>query len=124
LSNREQRVVNWVKGGQLLIRTIGNRRESWKEASVIQAVLLPMWILPATSCKRKWLLAVSGFLRMLWVALASKRVEARATHSILLMPSVGESRKWAGLLLQRRDTTPAGGEWQEESKQQSVRRAR
>ena len=61
---------------------------------------------------------------MLWVALASKRVGTRATHSIVLMPPVGESCAWAGLLLQQRSTTPVGGEWQEESSQQSVRRAR
>ncbi len=35
------------------------------------------------------LFCVSGFLTMLWVALDSKRVEA--THSIVLMPPVGES---------------------------------
>ena len=68
------------------------------------------------------LFCVSGFLTMLWVA--STLFEARATHSIVLMPPVGERCEWAGLLLQRRSTTPAGGEWQEESSRQSVRRAR
>jgi len=59
---------------------------------------------------------------MLWVA--STLFESRATHSIVLMPPVGESCAWDGSLLQRRSATPAGGEWQEEGSQQSVRRAR
>jgi hypothetical protein len=43
------------------------------------------------------LFCVSGIRTMLWVALASKRVES--THSIVLMPPVGERCEWAGLLL-------------------------
>jgi hypothetical protein len=43
------------------------------------------------------LFCVSGIRTMLWVD--STLFEARATHSIVLMPPVGERCEWAGLLL-------------------------
>ena len=44
-------VVNSLKGGQILNGKVGNRRESGESAVIIQAMPLPMRLLPLTSWK-------------------------------------------------------------------------
>src|SRR4030088_1274138 len=44
-------MVNWVKCGQISRLSAQNRHQSRESAVAVQAMPLPMWLLPSTSCK-------------------------------------------------------------------------